>query len=66
MVYMKVTIVLKGQEYDNSTAIADKYGITYMTLYKWTKAGLLPQPVKLGRRVFYNRQAVENYLLGSE
>jgi predicted DNA-binding transcriptional regulator AlpA len=63
---MKETIVLRGQEYDNSSTITDKYGITYMTLYKWTKAGLLPQPVKLGRRVFYNRQAVENHLLGSE
>jgi predicted DNA-binding transcriptional regulator AlpA len=63
---MKATIVLRGQDYDNATTITDKYGITYMTLYKWTKAGLLPQPVKLGRRVFYNRQAVENHLLGAE
>jgi predicted site-specific integrase-resolvase len=61
---MKPTIILKGQEYDNTTAIIDKYGITYMTLYKWTKEGVVPTPVKLGRRNYYNREAIEDRLLG--
>jgi predicted DNA-binding transcriptional regulator AlpA len=61
---MKTTISLKGHEYDSASAIIEKYGISYMTLYKWTKEGVLPHPVKLGRRNYYNRQAIENRLLG--
>ena len=61
---MKTTILLKGQEYDSASMITEKYGITYMTLYKWTKDGLLPHPIKLGRRNYYNREAIENHFLG--
>jgi predicted site-specific integrase-resolvase len=61
---MKTTISLKGEEYDSTTVIIEKYGISYMTLYKWTKEGVVPHPVKLGRRNYYNREAIENRLLG--
>ena len=61
---MKTTISLKGQEYDSANTITKKYGISYVTLYKWTKQGVVPHPVKLGRRNYYNREAIENRLLG--
>jgi predicted site-specific integrase-resolvase len=61
---MKTTISLKGQEYDSASTIIEKYGISYMTLYKWTKEGVGPPAVKLGRRNYYNREAIENRLLG--
>jgi predicted site-specific integrase-resolvase len=61
---VKTTILLKEQEYDSASTITEKYGISYMTLYKWTKGGLVPNPVKLGRRNYYNRKAIENRLLG--
>jgi predicted site-specific integrase-resolvase len=61
---MKATISLKGQQYDSASTIIEKYGISYMTLYNWTREGVVPHPVKVGRRNYYNREAIENRLLG--
>jgi predicted DNA-binding transcriptional regulator AlpA len=33
-----------------------------MTLYRWTKDGFLPQPIKLGRTNYYPRTEVEDWL----
>ena len=61
---MKSTIILRGQEYDNSKTIQEQYGIRDMTLTRWSKLGVLPRPVRVGRFVYYNRMTVEEYLLG--
>jgi predicted DNA-binding transcriptional regulator AlpA len=61
---VKATITLKAQAYDSARVLKKKYGIYYPTLVKWAQTGILPEPVKIGRFVYYNREAVENYLLG--
>ena len=61
---MKSTITIKGKIYDSGPSIVDKYGISYTTLIKWAERGVLPPPAKLGRKKFYEREAVENRLLG--
>jgi predicted site-specific integrase-resolvase len=60
---MKTTITLKDKEYDCANTIRDRYGIRYLTLLNWTKSGVLPAPIRLNRRVYYDRNAVEDRLL---
>jgi predicted site-specific integrase-resolvase len=61
---MKETVEVRGDPYDSAITVMDRYGITRMTLLTWTKEGL-PKPIKLGKRLFYNRRDIENYLLQS-
>jgi predicted site-specific integrase-resolvase len=60
---MKPTIILQDQVYDSAATVVEKLGIRPLTLTRWTKKGKLPQPVKLGQRLYYNRRAVEDTLL---
>jgi predicted DNA-binding transcriptional regulator AlpA len=59
---MKGTIVLIGETYESSGLLRDRYGLSAMTVYRWTKNGFLPQPIKLGRTNYYPRNEVENRL----
>jgi hypothetical protein len=63
---VKPTITLKHQEYDSARVLKANYGIYYPTLVKWAQSGVLPEPIKVGRFVYYNREAVENHLLGEK
>ena len=63
---MKETIELKGQAYDSGDLLRDRYGLSEMTIYRWTKRGLLPPPVKLGRMNYYARDEVEARLSRGE
>lgn len=56
---MKTTIMLSGRCYDSGCALRHRYGLSPMTIYRWTKGGLLPQPIKLGRTNYYPRNEVE-------
>jgi predicted site-specific integrase-resolvase len=60
---MKTTITLKGRNYDSANTIRDRYGITYLTLLNWTKNGVLPEPIRLNKRVYYDTGALEDRLL---
>lgn len=59
---MKRSIVLSGLTYDSGGLLRDRYGLSPMTLYRWTKGGFLPQPIKLGRTNYYPRTEVEDRL----
>jgi predicted DNA-binding transcriptional regulator AlpA len=59
---MKETIVLGGKTYDSGGLLQDRYGLSPMTVYRWTKEGFLPQPIKLGRTNYYPRDEVEDRL----
>ncbi len=39
-------------------ALARDVGVARMTLYRWTRAGLLPAPDRRGRTALYSRAAV--------
>jgi predicted DNA-binding transcriptional regulator AlpA len=56
---MNETIELQGVIYDTGQIIIERYGISAMTLWRWTKRGLLPQPIRIGRTKYYERQEVE-------
>lgn len=59
---MKTTIVLSGRTYDSGGLLRNRFGLSAMTLYRWTKDGFLPQPIKLGRTNYYPRSEVEDRL----
>ena len=33
--------------------VADYFGVSLVTLNKWVKKGVLPEPIKRGKRVFF-------------
>jgi DNA-binding transcriptional MerR regulator len=33
--------------------VSDRYRVTKMTLLRWRKAGLLPEPIKMGRQRYW-------------
>ena len=61
---MKESIQLRGRNYDSAEVLVERYGVTYATISNWQKAGKLPKPVRLGGRTFYDRDMVENHILG--
>jgi predicted DNA-binding transcriptional regulator AlpA len=63
---MKDTIQLSGQVYDSSDLLRDRYGLSEVTIYRWTKRGLLPPPIRLGRINYYARDEVEARLTRGE
>jgi predicted site-specific integrase-resolvase len=59
---MKKTLELHGLNYDRADIIKERYGISEMTLYRWTRKGLLPMPIRLGRNRYFRRDEVEDKL----
>jgi excisionase family DNA binding protein len=49
-------------EYVTYPQAAHRLGVCTMTLRKWVKAGQFPKPIKLGRSVRWNWQAVQEFL----
>lgn len=45
--------------------VAEKFGVTRVTLWRWEKAGYLV-PVKIGRKGFYKQSDVRNLLNNRE
>ena len=63
---MKNSIELRGSVYDSGDLLRDRYGLSEMTIYRWTKRGLLPPPLRLGRSNYYRRAEVEALLSQGE
>jgi len=38
--------------------VMDLFGVTSVTIRKWTKNGQLPKPIRKGRLLFYNKDEV--------
>jgi predicted site-specific integrase-resolvase len=60
---MKESIEVAGRHYDSAEVIAERYGITYTTVWRWCRTGLLPSPIRLGGRTNYDREMVEARIL---
>jgi predicted site-specific integrase-resolvase len=60
---MKDSIVLEGRAYHSIKKVQQDFGLDHKTLTKWTRNGQLPVPVRLGNRVYFERQALESRLL---
>jgi predicted DNA-binding transcriptional regulator AlpA len=41
-------------------------GISRKTLDNWIKEGHFPKPIKIGRRIFWRKEIVDNYILELE
>ena len=56
---MKHFFEIEGRLYESTALIIERFGISSVTLNRWHKRGLLPMPVRLGRRNYYERAEVE-------
>jgi len=62
---MKEIIVLQDREYVSRKMLQMLFDMDYSTISKWAKTGLLPNPVMLGNRHFYDRQEIETRILAT-
>jgi predicted site-specific integrase-resolvase len=62
---MKNTVILAGREYVSQKVLMDELGITLMTLRHWRETGVVPEPIKLGQRNYYDRARVHEQLVAA-
>lgn len=46
--------------------VEDEYGFPQATLYDWRHRGIGPASVRLGRRVYWRRSAIESWIAEQE
>jgi hypothetical protein len=56
---MKDSIVLQGQIYECTKLVQQRFGLDDQTLRKWVKSNIVPSPLRLGNKCFYDSEAVE-------
>jgi hypothetical protein len=62
---MKESIVIAGRNYNSRKFVREQFDVDYTTIGKWVKNGLLPAPLRLGNRLYFDRIAVETRMLAS-
>jgi hypothetical protein len=60
---MKDSIVLQGRTYECTKLVQQRFGLDGQTLRKWSKDNIVPSPVRLGNKNFYDREAIESKIL---
>ncbi len=65
---IKKVLVVKTKESLSKTLISIKditkhFGVSKPTIYKWKRCGILPEPIKVGGRVYYLKAQVEDLLI---
>jgi hypothetical protein len=60
---VKDTITLEGRIFDCTKLVLQRYGLDDHTLRKLVKANILPGPVTIGNKNFFDRKAIESQLL---
>jgi hypothetical protein len=60
---MKDTITLEGRIFDCTKLVLQRYGLDDHTLRKLVKANILPGPVTIGNKNFFDRKAIESQIL---
>lgn len=54
---------LKTVVYERPRQVAQRFGVSRSTLYRWAKLGIIPQPVRMGERVtLWDVEALEKCL----
>jgi predicted DNA-binding transcriptional regulator AlpA len=49
-----------NEVYLTSAQIRRRYGnLSNVTIWRWVRAGKIPQPIKIGRRLLFNLRALE-------
>jgi len=62
---VKDTIILQGRIFDCTKLVLQRYGLDDHTLRKLVKADVVPGPVTIGNKNFFDRKAVESRILES-
>jgi len=62
---MKDSIVLQGRTYECTKLVQQRFGLDDQTLRKWAKNKIVPSPVRLGNKNFYDREAIESKILAA-
>ena len=62
---MKDTITLQGRAFDCTKLVLQTYGLDDHTLRKLVKANIVPGPVTIGNKNFFDRKAIESGILES-
>jgi len=62
---MKDSIVLQGRTYECTKLVQQKFGLDPQTLRKWAKSNIVPSPVRLGNKCFYDREDIESKILAT-
>ena len=60
------TLELQGKTFVSGHILAEKYGVTYTTIRRWTERKLLPRPIKLCNRCYYDVEKVEASMVRGE
>ena len=55
-------ITLNGRELISRDTLRQKLGVHPMTISRWIKRGILPRPVNIGFRNYFDREEVEKKL----
>jgi hypothetical protein len=62
---MKDTIILNGRAFDGTSMVAQRLGIVGPTLKKMVDNNIVPKPVKVGNKNYYDRKAIETHILAT-
>jgi hypothetical protein len=62
---MKDTITLEGHIFDCTKLVLQRYGLDDHTLRKLVKANIVPGPLKIGNKNFFDRKAIETQILAN-
>jgi hypothetical protein len=60
---VKDTITLEGRIFDCTKLVLQKYGFDDHTLRKLVKANIVPGPVTIGNKNFFDRKAIESRMV---
>jgi hypothetical protein len=60
---MKDSIVLQNRTYECTKLIQQRFGLDRETLRKWAKTKIVPTPLRLGNKCFYDMDEIERQIL---
>jgi hypothetical protein len=57
----KLQTVDPNRERPRPRDLVARYGVTRQTLNNWRRAGILPEPIKVGNVVFWLKESIEAF-----
>jgi predicted site-specific integrase-resolvase len=54
-----MTADTKRRKYSHTRDLCDRYDIVPRTVARWVDAGILPKPVKINKRLYFDNDALE-------
>lgn len=58
------TVVIAGKVFEDAEALKNRLGFKEMTLWRSYAERGMPKPIKLGRNRYFDREAVDAWVLG--